>query len=327
MANVRIKDITTTASAPNDDDYLAIDGATSGTRKILADSVGGKAGGITVVDHVSEMTDQELVYLYNGTETGYTAGHWYFYNTGTSAWTDGGQYTGWDTVDTALENYLQENAQTLSSLTIKKHDDTVLGTYNGTNDVVVTLPASGGGSTVEVTQTLTSGTEIGSISVDGESTALYAPSSTPSGGGGTLTWTTIADVDFTQTNGTKNFEYSDLPSYTKIVIITFTPVSSETSDSRAMLTLNNKTPGSNEIFKIYKDGTTYYTNNIIMEYDGKFWWISRNEERNSNSSNVSGLYGTWKNWLSPIETGACTYLKLYCLAAPVSGSMHIYGGK
>lgn len=36
MANVRIKDITTTASAPNDDDYLAIDGATSGTRKILA---------------------------------------------------------------------------------------------------------------------------------------------------------------------------------------------------------------------------------------------------------------------------------------------------
>ena len=41
MANVRIKDITTTASAPNDDDYLAIDGATSGTRKIAADSLGG----------------------------------------------------------------------------------------------------------------------------------------------------------------------------------------------------------------------------------------------------------------------------------------------
>lgn len=36
MANVRIKDITTTASAPAADDYLAIDGATSGTRKVLA---------------------------------------------------------------------------------------------------------------------------------------------------------------------------------------------------------------------------------------------------------------------------------------------------
>lgn len=41
MANVRIKDITTTASAPNDDDYLAIDGATAGTRKILATDLNG----------------------------------------------------------------------------------------------------------------------------------------------------------------------------------------------------------------------------------------------------------------------------------------------
>ena len=39
MANVRIKDITTTASAPNDDDYLAIDGATAGTRKISANDI------------------------------------------------------------------------------------------------------------------------------------------------------------------------------------------------------------------------------------------------------------------------------------------------
>lgn len=43
MANVRIKDITTTASAPNDDDYLAIDGATAGTRKISAANLCGDA--------------------------------------------------------------------------------------------------------------------------------------------------------------------------------------------------------------------------------------------------------------------------------------------
>lgn len=41
MANVRIKDITTTASAPAADDYLAIDGATAGTRKISAANLGG----------------------------------------------------------------------------------------------------------------------------------------------------------------------------------------------------------------------------------------------------------------------------------------------
>lgn len=39
MANVRIKDITTTASVPNDDDYLAIDGETNGTRKILTKNI------------------------------------------------------------------------------------------------------------------------------------------------------------------------------------------------------------------------------------------------------------------------------------------------
>lgn len=36
------------------------------------------------------MTDQTKIYVYTGTETGYTAGHWYYYN-GT-AWTDGGVY-------------------------------------------------------------------------------------------------------------------------------------------------------------------------------------------------------------------------------------------
>ena len=36
------------------------------------------------------MTDQSRVYVYTGSETGYTAGHWYYHN-GTS-WTDGGVY-------------------------------------------------------------------------------------------------------------------------------------------------------------------------------------------------------------------------------------------
>ena len=36
------------------------------------------------------MTDQARVYVYTGSETGYTAGHWYYYDG--SAWTDGGVY-------------------------------------------------------------------------------------------------------------------------------------------------------------------------------------------------------------------------------------------
>ena len=36
------------------------------------------------------MTDRGRVYVYTGSETGYTSGHWYYYNG--SAWTDGGVY-------------------------------------------------------------------------------------------------------------------------------------------------------------------------------------------------------------------------------------------
>lgn len=39
---------------------------------------------------VSAMTDQSAVYLYTGSESGYTKGDWYYYNG--SAWTSGGAY-------------------------------------------------------------------------------------------------------------------------------------------------------------------------------------------------------------------------------------------
>lgn len=38
----------------------------------------------------SAMTDKTKVYVYTGSETGYTAGHWYYWDG--SAWTDGGVY-------------------------------------------------------------------------------------------------------------------------------------------------------------------------------------------------------------------------------------------
>lgn len=47
--------------------------------------------------------------------------------------------------------------------------------HDGTGIRIWTGAESGGGSTVTVTQSLTSGTQVGSISVDGNATALYAP--------------------------------------------------------------------------------------------------------------------------------------------------------
>jgi hypothetical protein len=44
----------------------------------------------TVVTQVAQMTNHGYVYIYNGSETGYNAGDWYYWNG--SAWTDGGAY-------------------------------------------------------------------------------------------------------------------------------------------------------------------------------------------------------------------------------------------
>ena len=89
------------------------------------------------------MVDTAAVYLYNGTETGYTAGHWYFYNAGTSSWTDGGEYTGWETVETALAEYLQKNAQEIGVLSVVIGGTTYR--FNGSSDVSITLPIYNGG--------------------------------------------------------------------------------------------------------------------------------------------------------------------------------------
>ena len=60
---------------------------------VINTQVGALANGSpTPVETVAEMTDESAVYLYTGSETGYTAGNWYFWNG--SAWTSGGTYGG-----------------------------------------------------------------------------------------------------------------------------------------------------------------------------------------------------------------------------------------
>ena len=49
-------------------------------------------GSPTPVSTVAEMTDESAVYLYTGSETGYTAGNWYYYDG--IEWTSGGTYGG-----------------------------------------------------------------------------------------------------------------------------------------------------------------------------------------------------------------------------------------
>lgn len=58
--------------------------------KAALDGALAAVGGPYVASTVSQMTDHTKVYVYTGSQTGYTAGHWYYWDG--SAWTDGGVY-------------------------------------------------------------------------------------------------------------------------------------------------------------------------------------------------------------------------------------------
>lgn len=49
-------------------------------------------GSPLVAETAAGMVDTDKIYVYTGSETGYTSGNWYYYNTGTSSWTSGGVY-------------------------------------------------------------------------------------------------------------------------------------------------------------------------------------------------------------------------------------------
>ena len=60
--------------------------------KDLQAQSGSGSAGIMVITHSADMTDQSVIYIYRGSEAGYNYDHWYYYDTGLGAWTDGGPF-------------------------------------------------------------------------------------------------------------------------------------------------------------------------------------------------------------------------------------------
>lgn len=58
--------------------------------KAALDGAMAAVGGPLTASTVAQMTDKTKVYVYTGSQSGYTSGHWYYWNG--SAWTDGGVY-------------------------------------------------------------------------------------------------------------------------------------------------------------------------------------------------------------------------------------------
>lgn len=100
------------------------------------------SNGVKVVNSISEMADTSTIYVLS------TDGHWYYYNG--AMWTDGGEFTGATIsstqIQSAVEDYLEENSQTMGTLTINGQQ------YNGSEDVVVEVASSGGGGSSETAQ-------------------------------------------------------------------------------------------------------------------------------------------------------------------------------
>ena len=127
MSNLRINNLSETQSV-RDTDVVAVDGSVTNTKKFSFQNIWnwimGKTftsshgtrtipdaidslrslmnsvanGTPTAVTTVSEMTDTSKLYVYAGSETGYTAGDWYYYDG--SAWVSGGGYGDFSIDDT-----------------------------------------------------------------------------------------------------------------------------------------------------------------------------------------------------------------------------------
>lgn len=155
-----------TASSPANDDYLPIDGATNGTRKISADFVNNLITDVEV-DGTSVVTSGVAEIDLSGKQDTLTAGS-------NIQIAQDGTISATDTTYTAGTNVQIDNG-VISATDTTYTAGTGIDITNGVISSNVTP-----GSTVSVTQKTSTGTNIADITVDGVTTQLYAPN----GGGG-----------------------------------------------------------------------------------------------------------------------------------------------
>lgn len=85
------------------------------------------------------MLDQTRVYVYTGSETGYTAGHWYYWNG--SAWTDGGVY---NSSAVQLDDTLSITGLAADAAAVGNIIQPVYADSNNDGNIVITMQRVGG---------------------------------------------------------------------------------------------------------------------------------------------------------------------------------------
>jgi hypothetical protein len=152
MADIRIKDLTTTASSTASDDFIAVDGTTNGTRKLSAfsPSFGGNVTvtGTLTVNGTSTFNNTVTISTnvgFIGKSGSGTGGNWrYISDDGTSRWLSGilGSPS-----ETSFDIYDIVNGRSLLTLTaagVVKVPQTTVSTTTSTGALVVGNGTSGG---------------------------------------------------------------------------------------------------------------------------------------------------------------------------------------
>ena len=127
---------------PDDSNMMKLDTAW-GDMKTMVDGAMAAVGHAYTAGTVADMTDHDKAYVYLGSESGYTAGNWYYWDDDQSAWVSGGVYnaTALQTDDTLMLEGEAADAKATGEM-IVINDDSSAGTRINitTTDEDVVIP-------------------------------------------------------------------------------------------------------------------------------------------------------------------------------------------
>lgn len=116
-------------SNPTEDMYCLV--GKEDLQKVPWSAIMGQIGAPYIATTVAGMTDKTRVYVYQGSESGYTSGNWYYWNG--SAWTPGGTYNS-AAVDT--DKTLTQSDKPADSAIVGKKIGSLKESLNSVTDTV-----------------------------------------------------------------------------------------------------------------------------------------------------------------------------------------------